>query len=361
MGFKSVGRVLWLALALILSGGAKAEQGKMPTNKELEETNVALKIVGFQFGSGIAQKDEKGNPKGDGLERVKVSWSGSGFVVKSDGTIVTNFHVANKALQAQAVFDSGATYPVKFIKAADPVNDVAILAIGANTTFRTARLGDSDKLERLDPVLAVGNTLGQGINFTEGKISQVVKDDFGRPRLIRHTAAIAPGNSGGALYRGAEVIGVNVAVNLSAYGATGFMLAVPVNIAKELLKRDTPYKLEDIFNPELESILKKAKPVQSATGDVPAKVEDKNGVWTAQTEFQGLSDYVVVVKGPDDVHLDIAILRGETLIGYGATTTTPGLEAVGISTENAMPVVIAVLNGSQKPAHFGLTIHKVTW
>lgn len=66
---------------------------QFPSNAHLRCTTVSLRMAGFMFGAGL-MRDHQGNPTGNGVERVPRPWCGSGFVIGQDGTIVTNYHVA---------------------------------------------------------------------------------------------------------------------------------------------------------------------------------------------------------------------------------------------------------------------------
>lgn len=356
---------LSILLISAISGIGSANAQHYPSDATISRTNVALRISGYMFGGGIYKDpNNPNNGVGNGLQLIPRTGSGSGFVVNSDGTIVTNWHVANKAVRMDAVFDSGARFPVKFIKVYDPVYDVAVLKIVANKRFSSAKLGNSNSVHRLDRVLAVGNTLGLGLNFTRGDVSQIVRNDYGQPVMIRHTAQIAPGNSGGPLYRGTAVVGVNEAVNVSRVGQTGFAVAVPINIVKPMLSRKQLIPLDQLFRPDLKNILSRAKSIYSTTGTAsPAKGTDINdwGVWSAGgVTLQPLTDYLFTAIAPKGVDLDIMVFSGKHLVGYGAAKVG-GVEFVAISTENAMPVNIVVLNPNGNAVKFGFTLSKIQW
>src|SRR5262249_25050971 len=101
-----------------------------PSNPQLRRTTVSLRMVGFTFGSGVTLNNQ-GEPTGNGVELVPHQWCGSGFVIGKDGTIVTNYHVARRALRGQALFDGGAQYDIAHLKVYDSANDLAVLKINA--------------------------------------------------------------------------------------------------------------------------------------------------------------------------------------------------------------------------------------
>ncbi len=165
---------------------------------------------------------------------------GTGFIISSDGLIVTNKHVvANTEAKYKVVIGKDETEEVINIYR-DPVNDLAILKVN-KTGLIPVELGDSDKLKVGQSVIAIGTALGEfRSTVTKGVISGLGRGIVagtglsGSEKLenvIQTDAAINPGNSGGPLFdsRG-KVIGVNVAVSASAQ-SIGF--ALPINIVKE--------------------------------------------------------------------------------------------------------------------------------
>jgi S1-C subfamily serine protease len=164
---------------------------------------------------------------------------GSGFIISSDGLVLTNKHVASDTEADYTVLtNDGKKYPAKVL-AKDPVQDLAVLKIEGGP-FSVVRLGDSSKLEIGQSVIAIGNALGEFRNT----ISVGVVSGLGRTitasggglvetleDVIQTDAAINKGNSGGPLLnlRG-EVIGINTATVQDAQ-SIGF--AIPINFAKK--------------------------------------------------------------------------------------------------------------------------------
>lgn len=167
---------------------------------------------------------------------------GSGFIVSSDGYIVTNKHVANdKAAEYTVLMNDGKEYSAKLL-AADPVNDLAIIKVDQKN-LPTVSLGDSSKLEVGQTAIAIGNSLGEfrntasmGIISGLGRSITASGSGSGSEQLsnvIQTDAAINPGNSGGPLLNlKGEVIGVNVAI---AQGAQNIGFAIPINDAKKAI------------------------------------------------------------------------------------------------------------------------------
>jgi serine protease Do len=169
---------------------------------------------------------------------------GTGFVVSSDGLIVTNKHVVADTSASYRVFTRGdKLYEVSKIYR-DPASDLAILKVSAPAgELKAVELGDSSKLKVGQFVIAIGTALGEFRNtVTTGVISGLGRGIIaGSPfegsesldNVIQTDAAINPGNSGGPLINSVgQVIGVNVAV---ASGAQNIGFALPINVVKEML------------------------------------------------------------------------------------------------------------------------------
>jgi serine protease Do len=182
--------------------------------------------------------------------------AGTGFIVSEDGLIMTNKHVVSSQDASYSVFTSdGKEYKAE-IKALDASFDLAFLKIDAKG-LKPVELGDSDKIEVGQRVIAIGNALGQYQNtVTTGVVSAIGRaieagDSSGSSEtlenLIQTDAAINPGNSGGPLVNiDGQVIGINTAIDQSGEGI-GF--AIPINIAKTAL--DSVIKTGKISRPYL--------------------------------------------------------------------------------------------------------------
>ncbi|HYH98313.1 MAG TPA: trypsin-like peptidase domain-containing protein [Hyalangium sp.] len=162
--------------------------------------------------------------------------SGSGFVLTPDGLVVTNNHVVAKAQQIVVRLADGREFSAEVV-GRDASTDVALLRVRdvSPEELPAVYLGDSDRLEVGDWVVAIGNPFGLDHSVAHGMISAKERvlgvgafDDF-----IQTDALINPGNSGGPLFnmRG-EVVGVNTAIMSQGQGI-GF--AVPINMVKDLL------------------------------------------------------------------------------------------------------------------------------
>ena len=159
--------------------------------------------------------------------------TGTGFLVSSDGKLITNHHVIEDAASAIAKAENGGLFPVEGVLADDPKNDLVLLKLeGKDLPFLL--LGESDKIEVGTRIAVIGSPLGLEGTLSEGIVS-AVREDENEGRLIQITAAISPGSSGSpVLNTSGEAIGVATALIRSGQALN---FAVPVSIAKGLLVR----------------------------------------------------------------------------------------------------------------------------
>jgi S1-C subfamily serine protease len=182
-------------------------------------------------------------------ERVQQG-SGSGFIVSSEGQVITNAHVVQGADNVTVLLKDGRRFKGE-VAGTDPLTDVAVIRIQASG-LPTVKFGNSDNLIPGQWAIAIGNPLGLNNTVTQGIISATGRSssDIGVPDkridFIQTDAAINPGNSGGPLLDSkGEVIGVNTAI---IQGAQGLGFAIPINtarrVAEELVSKgqvDHPY------------------------------------------------------------------------------------------------------------------------
>ena len=174
---------------------------------------------------------------------------GSGFIVdKQGGYIVTNNHVVEGAQQVRVEFFDKSGIDAQVV-GTDPDSDIAVIRVGAIPDSAPAvALGDSDKVNVGERVIAIGNPFGREFSHTvtEGIVSALGRSlpsgqesqfgpGFSNPSIIQTDAAINPGNSGGPLFnmRG-EVIGINTAIQSPSGSNSGIGFAVPVNQVKRV-------------------------------------------------------------------------------------------------------------------------------
>lgn len=159
---------------------------------------------------------------------------GSGFIISADGYIITNNHVVQGADEIKVKLSDGREFRGE-VKGRDEKFDLALIKIQDKGELPVAPLGDSDKLEVGEWVMAIGNPFGLAQTVTAGIVSAQGRvigsgpyDDF-----IQTDASINPGNSGGPLFNlDGEVVGINTAI---VAGGQGIGFAIPVNMAKSII------------------------------------------------------------------------------------------------------------------------------
>jgi putative serine protease PepD len=171
--------------------------------------------------------------------------SGTGFLVKSDGTIVTNAHVVGNNSDVQVRFNDDGDFHDARVLGVDESTDLAVIKVDASAAngVKPLALADSDKVQVGDTALAIGYPLGLDRTATAGIISGLERDikapnGFSIDKVIQTDAPINPGNSGGPLLNSnGEVIGVNsqIATAGGGNGSVGIGFAIPANTVKEVL------------------------------------------------------------------------------------------------------------------------------
>jgi serine protease Do len=159
---------------------------------------------------------------------------GSGFIIDKDGYIITNNHVIEGASEIRVRLSTEKEFDAEII-GRDPKTDLALIKIKSWNNLPVVELGDSDKVEIGEWVMAIGSPFGLSHTVTVGIVSAKGRvigsgpyDDF-----IQTDASINPGNSGGPLFNiNGEVVGINTAIVASGQGI-GF--AIPINVAREII------------------------------------------------------------------------------------------------------------------------------
>ena len=269
----------WVFLA---TGLVKPDSSQTLDNQRqlvLQEGEVVADVA-KKVGPSVVSVASEGAANRFGIARES---AGTGVIISKDGYVMTNKHVlGDNAQSVDILLSDGTSYEDVRIVGRDPLNDLAFLKINGVNNLPAAKIGDSNKVEVGQKMVAIGNALGEFQNsVTSGIISGI-----GRPLsasdgtetgieslegLLQTDAAINPGNSGGPLVNlNGEVIGINTAI---AGDAEGIGFAIPVNSAKGLIKTVTAHgKVERAYIG-----------VQYITLDAEAakalKVERKNGAY----------------------------------------------------------------------------------
>jgi 2-alkenal reductase len=225
------------AAALPQVSGANPAVGVFKQNGASVVNITSLAVVSSRF--GVQQQ-----PQG----------IGSGFIIDSDGRIVTNNHVVQDADQLAVTFQDKSTVPAQLI-GRDDLNDLAVIQVDPNASDADGRcvcdriqavtLGDSDQVTIGETTVAIGSPLGLQQTVTEGIVSARRNPGEESPvpgqqidligGAIQTDAAINPGNSGGPLFNAAgQVIGVNSSILSQSGGNEGVGFAIPINVVKRM-------------------------------------------------------------------------------------------------------------------------------
>ena len=199
------------------------------TSKEVRQRNPRLDDpVLRRFFPGLSE----GEPR-------RATILGSGVIVSSEGYVLTNNHVIEGADDIQLVLADGRRLRAT-VRGNDPESDLAVLkADGKDLPAIT--LGELDRVQVGDPVLALGNPFGFGNTVTHGIVSALGRNHLGINRFedfIQTDAAVNPGNSGGALVDSSgNLIGVNSIIYTETGGSQGIGFAIPVSLARNVLEQ----------------------------------------------------------------------------------------------------------------------------
>jgi serine protease Do len=168
---------------------------------------------------------------------------GTGFAIDASGLVATNLHVVVGARDIKVTMLDGTVLPVTAIIALDPDHDLALIDVDPKSPMPTVPLGDSDKVEAGDPVLAIGNPLGV-LDYTvsDGLIA-AVRELSPEVKLLQISAPISQGSSGGPLFNPfGEVIGVATAISSEGQNLN---FAVPSNYVTALRKNPRPMSVAE--------------------------------------------------------------------------------------------------------------------
>jgi serine protease Do len=223
---------------------------------------------------------------------------GSGFIIDKDGFILTNNHVVGKADEIKVKLSDESEVEAKII-GRDAKTDLALIRIKSDRSLVPIPLGDSDKLQVGDWVIAIGNPFGLGNTVTAGIVSAKYRqiglgsyDDF-----IQTDAPINPGNSGGPLLNTeGEVVGINSAIFSESGGSIGIGFAIPINMVKDLLPQ-----------------LKKGKVVRGWLGVMIQKITPELKEKLHLKDESGALVADVTAGGPAD---KAGIERGDVIVSY---------------------------------------------
>lgn len=268
-----------------------------------------------------------GNPRSQEPEQYQREGQGSGIIVSEEGYILTNNHVVENADEVEVRLFNEQKYTAEVI-GTDPRTDIAVLKIDDSADLDVIKLGNSDKTRVGELVLAIGNPLQSGLDqsVSMGIISAknrtigIIEQGAGYESFLQTDAAINPGNSGGPLVNmDGELIGINTAIASRSGGSEGIGFAVPVEIAKRVMKsiikngRVVRGYLGIELGGEVDNTMAKALDLDKSYGIIVGDVEDGG-----PADKAGLQE--------DDV---IQTINGESVKNWGSLRTAIGTSSPG--------------------------------
>jgi serine protease Do len=307
-------------------------------------------------------------------EQVKQSL-GSGFVVEEDGHILTNSHVIDQAEEIIVTFGDGhdsanaKEYTAKIV-GQDPKTDIAIIKIQPDKKITALKMGDSDKLQVAEWVMAIGNPFGFAQSVTVGVVSAKGRVIGAGPydEFIQTDASINPGNSGGPLLNlNGEVVGINSAIFTggASQGNIGIGFAIPINAIKSIyddLKKGKVSRgwlgvMIQKITPELMGAMGLKTSKGALVGDVQENSPaSKAGIKRGDiiTEFNGLE-----VSSNDQLPKMVAVIKPGTHVK---------VKALREGSEKTFTITLGELpdDTGEKPAapskddNLGLSVEKLT-
>jgi Do/DeqQ family serine protease len=178
----------------------------------------------------------QGGTRKQKIQTPKKEATGSGVIISADGYIVTNNHVVNGADELTVTLEDNREFNARII-GTDPTTDLALIKIDAKN-LPTLPIGDSDKIQVGEWVIAVGNPFGLNNTVTAGIVSAKARSigANGIESFIQTDAAINPGNSGGALVNTkGELIGINAMIYSQTGSYAGYGFAIPTAIMNKVV------------------------------------------------------------------------------------------------------------------------------
>jgi serine protease Do len=277
-------------------GGHAAPLSFAPIAKHADPSVVTITTVAEETGpSGFFTRGRRRETRG----------LGTGFVINSDGTILTNNHVVEGADQVVVQLSNAHPYAARVV-GRDSATDIAVVHIDAKEPLTPLAMGDSDATDVGDWVVAIGNPFGLSHTVSVGIVSakgrtkdDVPLDPSGYYDFMQTDASINPGNSGGPLLNlKGEVVGMNTAVR--GGGAQNIGFAIPINMVKQLL----PMLQRD------------GHITRSAMGVVIRDVRELSPEEKAQIHYSDDKGAVIEDLEPNGGAAKAGLQRGDVVIGF---------------------------------------------
>ncbi|UCE35721.1 MAG: DegQ family serine endoprotease [Deltaproteobacteria bacterium] len=291
---------------------------------------------------------------------------GTGFIIDKEGFILTNNHVVEGTDEITVTLADKTEFVAKII-GRDPKTDLALIRIESDQVLPALPLGDSDKLEVGDWVMAIGNPYGLGHTVTAGIVSakyrQIGAGTY--ENFIQTDASINPGNSGGPLLdTTGKVIGVNTLIFSQSGGSVGIGFAIPINMAKDLLPQ---LKEGKVVRGWLGVVI---QPVTPELKD-KLKLSTEKGALVADVVEGGPAEKAGIERGDVILTFDGKEISESDDLPYIVASTPVGktitVEVIRKGERKSIQVEIGELEEEEKPQvasearpNLGLTVREIT-
>lgn len=311
--------------------------------QNLQQTGKAFAAIAKSVSPSVVniQSDLSANPEGESEDELQeqdipeffrnvdprmpqrrqpVLRQGSGFIVSSDGYIVTNSHLVDKSGKITVKLMDNTEYPAKVI-GTDPQSDIAVIKINAKD-LPVAVLGNSDNAEIGEWVVALGSPFGLSHSLSVGILSAKGRSNVGitdYENFLQTDAAINPGNSGGPLLDlEGKVIGINTAIFSRSGGHMGIGFAIPINMAKTIIEqlRGTGAVVRGFLGVR----------IQELTQDLAQSfnISDRKGILVAEVDKGTPADKAGVKQGDIILTVDGKAANSSGDFRNGIAATKPG-------------------------------------
>jgi serine protease Do len=303
-------------------------------------------------------------------QRGMMHAQGSGFLVSSDGIVLTNAHVVNGAKEVMVKLANHREYKAKVL-GADKTSDIAVLKIDAHD-LPFVHVGNSDKLSVGDYVLAIGEPFGLEETATAGIVSATGRSlpGDGYVPFIQTDAAVNPGNSGGPLFdSGGSVVGINAQIYTNSGGYQGVSFAIPINLAMQV--KDQIVKTGKATHARL------GVEVQTLTQSLADsfKIQAPNGALVAKVEPDSPAAKAGIKVGDVILKMNGNEIQDAGQLSSAVGTTTPGdkvqldiwrngksmrLDATVGNASNGVETASNDGNGASSQARLGLAVRPLS-
>ena len=291
---------------------------------------------------------------------------GSGFIIDEDGYILTNNHVVENMDEIKVKLANEMEFTAELI-GRDPKTDLALIHIETDQPLTPLQMGNSDKLEVGDWVVAIGNPFGLGNTVTAGIVSSKYRNigAGSYDNYIQTDASINPGNSGGPLLNvSGKVIGINTAIFSRDGGSIGIGFAIPINMANDLLPQ---LKKGKVTRGWMGVIIQKITPALKEK----LRIENEDGALVSDVAIDGPAEKAGIKRGDVIISFDGKKIKEMKDLPYIVASTrinkTVQVEVIRKGKNKTFTVIVEELedkavseSGVEKKTNLGMMVEELT-